>query len=133
MATIESAAPDASPEATQTSLANWLERLDRWCERGGDSINPILVKETRQSLKSRQFVVTFSLILFAALAWTVAGSLSMMPQIYTSPSAPRMMIGYYAVLALPMMLVVPFVWVILVCVYVILKEFVDKFVSVSWS
>ena len=31
----------------------------------------------------------------------------MMPQIYTSPSAPRMMIGYYAVLALPMMMVVP--------------------------
>ena len=47
------------------------------------------------------------MILFAALAWTIAGSLSMMPQIYTSPSAPRMMIGYYAVLALPMMMVVP--------------------------
>lgn len=107
MATIESTAPDASAETTQTTLAKWLDRLDRLCERGGDSINPILVKETRQSLKSRQFVVTFSLILFAALAWTVAGSLSMMPQIYSSPSAPRMMIGYYAVLALPMMLVVP--------------------------
>ncbi|OYP38310.1 ABC transporter permease [Rhodopirellula sp. MGV] len=81
--------------------------MDARCERFGDAVNPILVKETRQSLKSRQFVATFSLILFAALAWTIAGSLSMMPQIYTSPSAPRMMIGYYAVLALPMMLVVP--------------------------
>ncbi|KAA5543921.1 ABC transporter permease [Roseiconus nitratireducens] len=85
----------------------WLDRLDDWCERFGDAINPILVKEMRQALKSRQFVVTFSLLLFAALAWTVAGSLSMMPRIYTSPSAPRMMIGYYAVLALPMLLVVP--------------------------
>ncbi|WP_372894254.1 ABC transporter permease [Stieleria sp.] len=89
------------------SGADWLARLDRWCERVGDAINPILVKETRQSLKSRQFVVTFSMILFAALAWTIAGSLSLMPQIYTTPSAPRMMIGYYAVLALPMMMVVP--------------------------
>ncbi|MDM4013943.1 ABC transporter permease [Roseiconus lacunae] len=94
-------------ESPVSFFADWLDSLDRRCERFGDAINPILVKETRQSLKSRQFVVTFSLILFAALAWTVAGSLSMMPQIYTSPSAPRMMIGYYAVLALPMMLVVP--------------------------
>lgn len=87
--------------------APWLQRLDQWCERIGDSLNPILVKETRQALKSRQFVATFSVLLFAALAWTVVGSLSMMPQIYTSPSAPRMLVGYYLVLALPMLIVVP--------------------------
>ncbi len=86
---------------------SWLVRVDDWCERFGDSLNPILVKETRQALKSRQFVVTFSVLLFAALGWTIVGSLSMMPQIYTSPSAPRMLIGYYLVLALPMLLVVP--------------------------
>ncbi|TWU60096.1 ABC-2 family transporter protein [Rubripirellula tenax] len=84
-----------------------LDRLDAWCERIGDSLNPILVKETRQALKSRQFVGTFSVLLVAALAWTIIGSLSMMPQIYTSPSAPRMLIGYYLVLALPMLVVVP--------------------------
>ncbi|MEO1614626.1 MAG: ABC transporter permease, partial [Planctomycetota bacterium] len=89
------------------NTATTMNRIDHWCERLGDFINPILVKETRQALKSRQFVVTFSLILFAALAWTVAGSLSLMPQIYTSPSAQRMMTGYYVVLALPMLLVVP--------------------------
>ena len=75
--------------------------------RLGDRFNPILVKETRQALKSRQFVVTFSTLLFAALGWTIVGSLSMMPQIYITPSAPRMLIGYYVVLAVPMMLVVP--------------------------
>jgi ABC-type transport system involved in multi-copper enzyme maturation permease subunit len=85
----------------------WLDRVDRWCEEFGDTLNPILIKETRQALKSRQFVVTFSVLLFSALAWTIVGSLSMMPQIYTSPSAPRMLIGYYVVLALPMLLVVP--------------------------
>jgi hypothetical protein len=87
--------------------ADWLERLDRWSERVGDSLNPILIKETRQALKSRQFVMTFSALLFASLAWTIVGSLFSMPQIYTSPTAPRMLIGYYIVLALPMMLVVP--------------------------
>jgi ABC-type transport system involved in multi-copper enzyme maturation permease subunit len=105
MATIESTTGLGSGESQLA--AGLLERLDRWCARGGDLINPILVKETRQSLKSRQFVVTFSLILFAALAWTIAGSLSLMPGIYTTPSAPRMMVGYYLVLALPMLLVVP--------------------------
>ena len=85
----------------------WIERLDEWSVRVGDALNPILVKETRQALKSRQFVITFSVLLFAALAWTIIGSLSMMPQIYTTPSAPRMLIGYYLVLALPMLLVVP--------------------------
>lgn len=85
----------------------WLRWIDEVATRAGDSINPILVKETRQALKSRQFVVTFSLLLFAALAWTIAGSLLLMPQIYFLPSAPTMLTGYYIVLAVPMLLVVP--------------------------
>ncbi|TWU21526.1 ABC-2 family transporter protein [Novipirellula galeiformis] len=92
---------------TPATNANRWERFDAWCERKGDQLNPILVKETRQALKSRQFVVTFSVLLFASLGWTVAGSLSQMPQIYTTPSAARLMIGYYVVLAIPMLLVVP--------------------------
>ena len=98
---------DTLTSASTESDPHWLARLDQWCERLGDSLNPILVKETRQALKSRQFVVSFSVLLFAALGWTIIGSLSLMPQIYTSPSAPRMLIGYYIVLALPMLLVVP--------------------------
>lgn len=86
---------------------HWIDRIDAWSVRVGDALNPILVKETRQALKSRQFVVTFSALLFAALAWTIVGSLSMMPRIYTTPSAPRMLIGYYVVLALPMLIVIP--------------------------
>lgn len=101
-----SAASDL-PESGDSSWTRALNRLDDWCERFGDAVNPILVKETRQALKSRQFVVTFSLLLIAALGWTILGSLSIMPQIYTTPSAPRLMIGYYVVLAIPMLLVVP--------------------------
>ncbi len=85
----------------------WLERIDRWALRAGDAVNPILVKETRQALKSRQFVATFSLLLLAALGWTVVGSLLMMPQIYFLPSGPTMLVGYYLVLAVPMLLVIP--------------------------
>ena len=76
-------------------------------ETFGDRLNPILVKETRQALKSRQFIITFSVLLVAALGWTVVGTLSLMPQVYTTPSAPRLLIGYYLVLAVPMMIIVP--------------------------
>jgi hypothetical protein len=95
------------PLPAKSKLAHWLDQVDAWADRIGSSFNPILVKETRQALKSRQFVITFSVLLFAALAWTIIGSLSMMPRIYSTPSAPRMLIGYYLVLALPMLLVVP--------------------------
>ena len=37
-------------------------------ERLGDRFNPIVVKEVRQALKSRQFVVTFLLLLLAPAA-----------------------------------------------------------------
>ncbi|MGB1925669.1 MAG: ABC transporter permease [Rubripirellula sp.] len=94
--------PDDNP-----TLTNWLDRFDRWSDQIGDRLNPILIKETRQSLKSRQFVFTFFSLLAAALAWTIVGSLSRMPQIYTTPSAPTLMLGYYALLAVPMLLVVP--------------------------
>ncbi|MDG2220204.1 MAG: ABC transporter permease [Rubripirellula sp.] len=101
------ATTQADDAAAVPKPGHWLHRIDGACERIGDSLNPILIKETRQALKSRQFVTTFSVLLFAALAWTVVGSLSLMPQIYTSPSAPRLLIGYYIVLAIPMLLVVP--------------------------
>ena len=97
---------DSNEADTATTSSAW-KRLDDWCTRFGDRLNPIVVKETRQALKSRQFVMTFSVLLFAALGWTVIGSLMLMPQIYTSPSAPRMLVGYYVVLAIPLLLVVP--------------------------
>ncbi len=89
------------------NLATRMDHVDAWCDKWSDRLNPILVKETRQALKSRQFVVTFSFLLFAALGWTFIGTFSLMPKIYDTPSAPRMLIGYYFVLALPMLLVVP--------------------------
>ncbi|TWT76309.1 ABC-2 family transporter protein [Planctomycetes bacterium CA13] len=99
--------PQNGSERPASRATEIWERIDDWCERAGDHFNPILVKETRQALKSRQFLVTFSVLLFSALAWTVVGSLWQMPQIYTTPSAPKLLIGYYIVLAIPMLLVVP--------------------------
>ena len=107
MATIAGPSQTALDDEMPSSESGWLRRIDQWCERFGDSVNPILVKETRQALKSRQFLVTFSLLLVASLGWTVVGSLMQMPQIYTTPGAAPLLIGYYVVLAVPMLLVVP--------------------------
>jgi hypothetical protein len=46
-----------------------LEQSLSWLERVADRANPILVKETRQALKSRQFVVTFMLML--GVSWFI--------------------------------------------------------------
>lgn len=94
-------------EDTTDPTHPWLRRIDEFATRWGDRLNPILVKETRQALKSRQFVTTFSLLLVASLAWTVIGTLQGMPAIYYTPSAGRMLIGYYLLLAVPMLLIVP--------------------------
>lgn len=96
----------AANSANDDQVSFW-KRLDRSVNRIGDHLNPILVKETRQALKSRQFVITFSLLLLASFGWSVAGSVILMPGIYYSPSAPTLLLGYYFVLAVPMMFVVP--------------------------
>ena len=101
------AAPNETTTTTTEQTGPWMCWVDDWSERIGDRLNPILVKETRQALKSRQFVITFGVLLVAALGWTVIGSLMLMPQIYTQPSAQRMLTGYYITLAIPMLLVVP--------------------------
>ncbi len=52
-------------------------RIDAALEWLGERFNPILVKEARQALKSRQFVLTFGLLLIAAWAWSLIGLVMM--------------------------------------------------------
>jgi hypothetical protein len=85
-----------------------LDRLEQWLEPISERLNPILVKEARQALKSRQFSVTFALLLIAAWAWSVLGAVINMPEIYYAPTGDDMLIGYYFVLAVPLLIIVPF-------------------------
>ena len=78
-------------------------RLASW----GDRLNPILVKETRQALKSRQFVITFALVLLASCGWTIYGVSIYAPKIYYGAQGADMLLGYYWILALPLSLIVP--------------------------
>ena len=76
--------------------------------RSSERLNPILVKEARQALKSRQFVITFALLLLSGWIWSLMGIALLLPGVYYEPSGPYMLAGYLVVLLVPMLLIVPF-------------------------
>jgi hypothetical protein len=84
------------------------QRIDQAFTWLGDRLNPILVKETRQALKSRQFVITFTLVLALAWIWSIFGVALIGPDIYYAARGMDMFLGYYVILAVPLLVVVPF-------------------------
>lgn len=87
---------------------DWLGDLDRLLVWTGERLNPILVKEARQSLKSRQFVITFGLLLLCGWAWSVLGLALMGPEAAYMGRGPQMFTGYLMILAFPLLVIVPF-------------------------
>ncbi len=85
-----------------------LEHSIDWLERIGDRANPILVKETRQSLKSRQFVVTFMLLLAASWFLFMLGLLLGGDAIEYGAIGNQFFQFFYWILALAVMVIVPF-------------------------
>lgn len=81
---------------------------DSWLERFGDWINPILIKETRQALKSRQFSVTFSLLLVASLLVSLGGVAIAGPGLDYRSAGMGFFLAYFVVLAFAVFVVVPF-------------------------
>lgn len=81
------------------------ERLWLWAT---ERINPIVVKEVRQSLKSRQFTIAFGLTLIAAVSWTLIAVSLMVPRIYYSPAGVQLLAGFFCILQFPLMIIIPF-------------------------
>jgi hypothetical protein len=81
---------------------------DSWIERFGDRLNPILVKETRQALKSRQFSITFGLLLAASLLVSLGGVALAGPGLDYRSAGREFFLGYFVVLAFAVFVVVPF-------------------------
>src|SRR5688500_20211122 len=112
------AAPDAAlpvPRSAGALLAKLSARAEafwKWLEpllvRVGDWLNPILVKETRQALKSRYFLVVFILLL--ALCWVATiGAVAMIgPPIYYGASGSTLLMTYSVFLAVWMLIFVPY-------------------------
>ena len=84
------------------------EAPSRWMEALSDWTNPILVKETRQALKSRQFVVTFMLLLAASWLISLFGLLLAGADIEYGAIGTRFFSFYFMVLAFAVVVVVPF-------------------------
>ena len=89
------------PLQPKTRWEHWLDGISDW-------INPILVKESRQSLKSRQFLATFSLLLTCCWGWSLLGVAIRMPGIFYIPGGRFMLVGYYLILAIPLLIIIPF-------------------------
>lgn len=80
--------------------------LDHWLERVSDHLSPMLVKEARQAIKSRQFTVSFSLLLVAAWVWSLFGPM-MMAEGGQTPMGRGIFMGYYVILAIALVVFVP--------------------------
>src|SRR3954465_8624666 len=77
-------------------------------ERLGDQFNPIVVKEVRQALKSRQFAFTFLLLLLAAWAGSIFGVSYLGESIDFGSSAVTFYAGFLFALCAATLIIVPF-------------------------
>ena len=77
-------------------------------ERLGDRFNPIVVKEVRQALKSRQFVTTFLLLLLAAWAGSIFGVSYLGESIDYGSPAVTFYAGFLFALCTATLVIVPF-------------------------
>jgi len=91
-----------------TAWARTWDKIEQWLTALVERANPILVKETRQALKSRQFIVTFFVVLAACLIVSFAGVALIGPRIYYAAAGPPMLVAYFIILAFPLTMIVPF-------------------------
>ena len=101
-------APDQREHAA--AILQLVEGETRWDKRliaCSDWINPILVKETRQALKSRQFSWTLMLLTIVVLAWSILAIVAMIPSIYYNSNGSALLIGYVIILIVPALIVIP--------------------------
>lgn len=87
--------------------SDYWSRMDRMLGRVSGWLNPILVKEARQSLKSRQFIITFLILLLASFVWTIFGVAMNAPDVFYLPTGKNLLSGYYFILAIPLLGIVP--------------------------
>lgn len=106
MSSLEGVNPFAV-ESPASAAANRWQRVDAIVSRLSERLNPILVKEARQALKSKQFLITFTLVLFFGWTWSMFGVSLFGPSVYYGAEGANMFIGYFPILAFPLLIIVP--------------------------
>lgn len=82
--------------------------FNQWIDRASEWLNPILVKESRQALKSRQFIITFTFMLIVTWISTISWVAYYWPAIFYLPYGSELLSTYAIILAAPLIIVVPF-------------------------
>lgn len=100
----QSEVPSASAGRDLRVAAEKQGRLDPWLEKMGDQFSSIMVKETRQAIKSRHFTWTF----FATIIITLVVTFVIMSnESGNSALGQTLLMGYLVILGLPLMIIVP--------------------------
>lgn len=99
--------PIELPASPKRAARIWTA-IESLLERAGDYLNPILVKEARQALKSKQFVITFGLLLLFCWASTFICMAAIGPELSFGFHGSTLFIWYYVFLSAAMLVVVPF-------------------------
>lgn len=85
---------------------SWGRHFDQFADKFSDRLNPLLVKEVRQALKGRLFLLTFALLLLGAWCVSVFGVTAAGEAIYWQ-SSPRLLGAYILVLQIAVLAFVP--------------------------
>ncbi|MEX2121448.1 MAG: hypothetical protein WD847_17800 [Pirellulales bacterium] len=101
-------ARDGDEPVSEPADRRWWSRAEQVLGRFSEWLNPILVKETRQALKSRQFGITFALVLACGWVWSMLGVALIGPGIFYGAQGVWLFAGYYVVLSFPLLVIVPF-------------------------
>jgi hypothetical protein len=108
MASLPTPPPKFEPSDDARIAARLIEGPVTWAERIADRLNPIFIKETRQALKSRQFLIAFFLMLVAGWIVSMTVLLAERGNLEYSNAGQGMFIAFFVVLAAAISVVVPF-------------------------
>ncbi|MEZ6065727.1 MAG: hypothetical protein R3B90_08480 [Planctomycetaceae bacterium] len=100
--------PTFAPSDDAREAASLVEGPVTWLERAADRLNPIFVKETRQALKSKQFVIAFLLLVTAGWMITFFGVLAQGGNLDYTDAGRWLFSAYFVVLSAAVTIVVPF-------------------------
>ncbi len=100
--------PDSPAREPTSRFDSLWQGVDRRLSAWGDYLNPILVKETRQALKSRQFTFTFLLVLLVSWVITITMVAYLGPGIAYAAAGGRFLLFYCYLLCFPLAVIVPF-------------------------
>jgi hypothetical protein len=97
--------PTAEPMSNAAD--GFFEKMDNRLDLWSDRLNPILIKQTRQALKSRQFLTTFFMMLICVWGWSLL-SIAIQATGNDVSVGPTTLHGFFIVLIVPMIVIVPY-------------------------